>query len=119
MDITITDVEVWERDGTSDVEEDVRQSVTTRTESSSSDSFIRAGFMQLSQKGTVSEQMPRKSSNRPSRRLERNNKRNSLSVGGEEGTESILKVTAEKDDILLQVSNYEVSKEDVERKPSE
>lgn len=58
-------------------------------------------------------------SERMSRKLRYNNEINPLSVSAEEGSEMIQVVRAERDDLLLQLKYYNVSKENFARKVPE
>lgn len=54
MDVAVQGVEVGVRGTLSVVKEEVRQSVAGRTRSPGSDTFVQAGFLQLSLEATTS-----------------------------------------------------------------
>lgn len=67
---------------------DVRLSMTDRTESSGSGSFVKTRPVQLSQEAAVSMRMRYTDSERLFRRVGHNNERDPLSVCAEEGAEN-------------------------------
>lgn len=93
--------------------------MTGRTGPSGSDLFVRAGFVQLLQKGAASVRMCNTESEELSGWLGHNNGRHSFSISVENGVETILEVAAKIDDLLLRLPNYIVPKKIMERRPSE
>lgn len=57
-------------------------------------------------------QMCSPDSKEPSRRLRQNNNRSYFSVSAEEGVESVLEISADRNVLLLRMNDYMVSRED-------
>lgn len=84
------------RGATSVVEKDLGQTGAGMTNSSGSDPSVQAGFVQLLQKAAQKFWMRSIDVKGLFRKLGRNNKRNALSVCGEDGTRRVLHITAER-----------------------
>lgn len=101
------------------VKEDIPQSVTGRENSSGYDSFARTGFVRLSKEASTSVWMWSTLAERLSRTQGHNNETKSLSIRVMVAAERLFKDTTERNDPLLQLNYYKVSKENMQRKVSE
>lgn len=104
------------RGTTSVVQEDDGHSVAGSTASSGSDLFAHAGFEQLLQNATVSVRMRSTDSERLSGSLSHILKTNSTSVTVGKRAKKDLEVAAESYDLRLLLTDYKVSKDNLERK---
>lgn len=100
----------WEVRGAPSFEgEDAGQSVIGRTASSGSSLPVHTAFVHVSQEADVPVLMRSTNSAWLSRTLEHNNKTPTFSRA-EKSAEPVLGVVAERDDRLLRLNNYKVSK---------
>lgn len=70
----------------------------------------------LSQEAVISVRMRSKESEKLSRRLQDKVKRNSFSLSSKIDMEKVMQLTAETDDLLIRLNNYDMSKKHLEQK---
>lgn len=101
------------------VQEKVRNSLRGRKDSFCSSPFVKAGFVHLLQRAAVSMQIRIVDSEQLSRRLAIRIKRTAPSPTTELALERFREPTAQRDDLLLLLNNYKVSRKVLKRDISE